>query len=188
MGNSLKIKINTKLYSVELASDQPIDALKEMNKFLTLANEEFDNLKEIDLLTDLDYDQYYFVPQDLRKDEKSMKFVSQQLELTDNRAYRKQVLPSMKMINLENKEVNVQVSVEDLKKTMKKLISDFDMETIKSCLLHIKGKITPDTKELIEDQFIKQVSYIPTKTTYTEANMSELVVEALFFGSFEEEI
>lgn len=188
MGNKLSIKINTKMYSVELTSDQPVEALKEMNKFLTLANEEFDSMKEIELLTDLDYDQYYFVPQDLRKDEHSMKFISQQLELTDNKLYRKQILPSMKMINLEDKKVNVEVNIADLKLTLKKLLEGIDKNTLKSCLFHIKGKLTSETKELIEDQFVRHVSYAPTKTKYTEANIPDLVIEALLFGSFEEEI
>ncbi len=185
--NKLRIKINTKLYSVELVSDQPVEALKEMNKFLSLANEEFDSIKEIDLLTDLDYDQYYFVPQDVRKDSKSMQFVTQQMELTDNRLYRKQILPSMKMINLDNKEVNVEVSIQELKNTLRKLLEGVDKKTVKSCLFHIKGKLSEGTKELIEDQFVKQISYVPTKTTYTEANIPDLVLEALLFGSFEGE-
>lgn len=186
MENKLRIKVNTKHYSVELFSDQPIEALKEMNKFLALASEEFDN-RELELMTDLDYDQYYFVPQDLRKDKNSMQFITEQMELTDSRAYRKQILPSMKMINLENKEVNIEISIQDLKKTLKKLMNGFDSKEIKSCVLHIKGNVNKETKQIIEDQFIKQVSYVPTKTSHTLANTSDLIIEALIFGSFVEE-
>lgn len=187
MVNKLNIKINTKLYTVELSSDDPIMALKEMNKFLSLASEEVESYKEMDLYTDLDYDQYYFVPQDLRKDAHTMKYITDQIEINEGKVYRKQILPSLKLINLDNKEVTVQVKIDDLKRTVKKITNGIDKGKIKSVLLHIKGNAGDETKQLIEDQLTKHLDYAPTRTVHTKANTQDLIIEMLLFGNFSEE-
>jgi hypothetical protein len=142
MVNKLNIKINTKAYTVELTSDDPIAALKEMNKFLSLASEEMDSYKDIELMTDLDYDQYYFVPNDVKKNHKAMKYVADQMEVTDSRIYRKHVLPSMKLVNLDNKEIKTEVKGEDLKVMLNKLLHNIDKGLISSSLTNTIWKLS----------------------------------------------
>ncbi len=185
--SGFETKINLPGIKLSLKSNDPVPSLKEINKILySLRMLSYDS----DVYPAEDDELFFrlgYISDELKNDDDSMSFIKKALSVEDSCRVKKIALEATKIIDLNSNE---SVSKVDLSKARQKVNHICKgMERTNYALVHLQGNIDEQEKDELLDLFRNRLQNCQIKTVLSEKDMlGKAVVEAIFFGPFEDEL
>ena len=182
---TLEANINFPYLKVKLTSTDPINSLKEINRLMRA-------LKSIELnreLMELEDENFFWkfsnISDEVRNNKELMHFIKQASDAEESSRHNKISLENKQILDFENNTVNSTIELNEIKSRIDEISDGY--EDAKYVVLHVLGSIEQEKKQAIADSIRQKMKHAEIKTLFTDKeDIGNTIVEALFFGNFEE--
>jgi len=183
----LEASLNFPYLQLKLDSADPVNALKEINRLvISLKAIEF-NREFVDVDDESILWKFSNISDEFRENKEVMRFVKSASDVEESSRYKKVALENTRVIDFDNNNCSSNLEMKKAKSRIQELCKD--CEGSKYAAVHIMGGVGSEQKQAIADSIKGMLRNTEVKTIFTNRDaLGKTVIEALFFGSFDQEM
>ena len=181
---SVRLTLNLDRIKVELVGNDAEKCLREVNRMLDKVMHITNHLE--DFITDNRMEG--MLSDELTLNASVTKLLNNYSQIYENYRTNRVAIENKHVVELEKGSVENQLDLNEVKKSVSRLLFNLRKEIIKHAIIHVKGIIKNDEAKKITDLIAQELQQAEIHTVFTKSEVpSHTIVEGIFFGDFESE-